>query len=332
MKTLKEHIESLRQSDWDYYQGFPRKEFIIPFLTDGNHSNFIRQFFKHAGKQQTINLIDIQDSEISKANHINSIFFLGILIANKLEYEKKYFDETINEKYRAFPFLWFLTSLGHDFGVKYEKDKKILTSILDIETLKNEFNIKKCLLKQRVSYINKTLFSHVRQYFMYRRFKSNRIDHGILAGLYFYDKLIKNRRRKKWNKCLDKYYALVSATIATHNIWIPNDKTACAYIKFGMKSLVNFKPITSKKSPLLYLLSIVDTIDPIKLYTNAFNDNDNDILENLLFDFKNDKIIIQNKHNSKLDFSKLLKKADGFEGWLDVEVEKDENSLIIVLK
>lgn len=338
MKSLKQHIIDLQQSDWDYYNNVSSMSLENPFVSNKNHSDFIKNYFKRSGKEPVLDLIEINNDKIIKAEHTNSIFFLGMLLHNNINITEKYFNEYNNENYKEFPFIWFLICLYHDFGMKHESSEELRNKIIDIDTLKSHFEIVHCLLDTTVTGIDQLLFNHIRQYFLYRRLHHKKIDHGILAGLYFYDRLVKNRiiqqkeKKKKlfWGKKLEKQYALVASVIAIHNIWFPNDNSACEYIKFEMKGLINAKPITLKKSPLLYILGIVDTVDPIKIYSNKHQIDY--ILTNLNIKFCDKELIIENNETSTLDFTQILHKSDNFKGWLDVDIIKEANKLTIKMK
>ncbi|MFW5701244.1 MAG: hypothetical protein ACOCWM_06090, partial [Cyclobacteriaceae bacterium] len=260
MKSIKQHIVDLNQSDWDYYHDYATKILSNPFGGGNNHSNFIKEYFKRSGKEIVLELIDIKDKEILKAAHTNSIFFLGILIHKNTDLNNDYFTELNKAGYKEFPFMWFLTCLFHDFAMQQEVSEKLLKKIVDIDGLYKYYGIRHKLLEKRVKGISRPLFNHIRNYFLYRRFKHKKIDHGILAGIYFYDRLVKNRIIKErernndlfWGKELEKQYGQIAAAIATHNIWFPTDKTACDYIKFEMKELINVKPISLRNFPLLF--------------------------------------------------------------------------------
>jgi hypothetical protein len=338
MKSIKQHINELNQSDWDYYYDFSSVVLTNPFDNHVTHSDFIKSYFKRSGKSIVLDLIDITDNEIFKAEHTNSIFFLGILLFKNTEIDKEYFKDYNSDSYKEFPFIWFLTCLFHDFGMKQESSKELLSNIIDIETLKKNYKIRYCFLEKNISGIDKLLFNHIRQYFLYRRLHHKKIDHGILAGLYFYDRLVKNRilKQKKntdglfWGKELEKQYALVASAISIHNMWFPNDKSACEYIKFEMKGLINAKPISLKKSPLLYLLGIVDTIDPIKIFGDKHSVDE--IIENLNIEFNTNELIIENNETSSLDFKYIIDKSENFKDWLDVDLIKEKDRLTIKMK
>ncbi len=110
---------------------------------------------------------------------------------------------------------------------------------------------------------------------------------------------------------------------------MPTSKTADKYREYGMDSLVNnYKPISIKDFPLLYLLGIVDTINPIKTYKGC---DPNYVLENLSIDFESNKIIIKNEDGSRLVFSDLIKNAKNFDGWLNIDVCSGKNKLELTL-
>jgi len=169
MKSIKEHIKDLKQSDWDYYHDFSKNPLFNPFDNSNRHSQFIEKYFKRSGKENVLDLISIHKKDIDKANHTNSIFFLGIILYNNTKTQKEYFKEYNRAGYKEFPFIWFLTCLFHDFGVNHESNMDLVSKVFDLDTLKNEFKIEHCLLDKKISGIDKVLFSHIRQYFTYRR-------------------------------------------------------------------------------------------------------------------------------------------------------------------
>lgn len=338
MKSIKQHIADLNPSDWDYYHDFATKILSNPFDENNSHSDFIKKYFKRSGKEFVLELIDIKDKEIYKAAHTNSIFFLGILIYKNTNVNKDYFTELNKAGYKEFPFMWFLTCLFHDFAMQQENSEELLKTVVDIDTLNETYKIKYKLLDKKVPGVSKLLFNHIRQYFLFRRFNHKKIDHGILGGIYFYDRLVKNRIIKEkernnalfWGKELEKQYAQVASAIATHNIWFPSDKTACDYIKFDMKELINSKPISLRNFPLLFLLGLVDTIDPIKTYAKDYEVDY--IINNLQLDFRDNTLVLENNTDSELDFNELIKKSDNLNGWLSVDIKKNKNSLEIEFK
>lgn len=335
MKSIQQSIIDLCQSDWDYYYDVSKVMLSNPFSGKISHTDFIKNYFRRSGKGAVLELIDIGEKEIFKSAHTNSIFFIGILIYKNTIFKRKYFLKMNNDGYYEFPFIWFLVCLFHDFAMQLENSGELLKRIVDIDTLNKTYSIKHKLLEKRVTGVSKLLFSYIRQYFHFRRFSHKKIDHGILGGLYFYDRLESNRIIKElennselyWGKEISKRYAQAAAVIATHNIWFPTENTASDYISFGMMGLINAKPISLKQSPLLFLLGLVDTIDPIKTYDSEFDVDY--IVKNLLLDFNSNEMIIEKNVNSKLDFDKIVIKSNSLKNWLNVEIKQQTNRLEI---
>lgn len=195
-----------------------------------------------------------------------------------------------------------MTSLFHDFAYQYELEESNLIEIKDLDSLHKKFNIENFLLEEKIDGISKKLFSCCKDYFIYRRDFMNRIDHGVFAGIYLYDRLVKIRQRKEteindplyWGKELEKQYALASASIAMHNIWMPKKTDEVVYKRFNLDKLIKFEPLKSKDHPLLYLLGIVDTLEPIKLFLDIDKGIDEKyIFDNLQLEFKVNSITFQ---------------------------------------
>lgn len=144
----------------------------------------------------------------------------------------------------------------------------------------------------------------INNYFEYRKKEMKSIDHGIVGGYIQFDKLIKNFKEQyenasNFNKIVDGafytdhnertlvwrkeqlwHFAFVADAILAHNIWYvdsSDDELARKYRKYGLDSLIVCKDegsidnrITLEKSPLLFFLAIVDTIEPTK-YFNTLN-------------------------------------------------------------
>ncbi len=84
-------------------------------------------------------------------------------------------------------------------------------------------------------------------------------------------------------------------------------------------------------SPLFYLLGIVDTIEPLKIYKDC-GFSDEYILKNLYFGFGNNSIKVSQAVRSELDFSKLLKQIKYFENWLDMDIKFNDNNFELIFK
>lgn len=118
----------------------------------------------------------------------------------------------------------------------------------------------------------------------------HRVDHGIVGGYLFYDRMIKNYmlaylcsnnetgstqnlgdfhyRNRHFCKEQLTIFSYISDCILSHNIFkqAPNMRTL--YEEYQLIDLLeeNFKTITFESNPLLYILAISDTLEPIKAY------------------------------------------------------------------
>jgi len=342
MKSILQSFRDLKQTDWDYYDDIHDKVLNNPFAVKSNpidHDRFVHDYFYRSGKANILKIDYLLPNSHLNKNHTNSIFFLGILIHKNTDFQNL-IRSTSNNYLDDFSFLWFLTSLFHDYAYSFENDQHNLNTISDFNTLIQYFQIDSInnLLDQKIKGINSKLFQSIVEYFNFRIVCHRKIDHGILAGVYLFDKLVKIRidKEKKgckdynWGKEIEKTYAMAASAIAVHNIWIPSSKDKDLYKHFGLKQLVDFKPIKMIDSPLLYLFGIVDTIDPVKTFSK--NHSEEYILDNLEIDLTNKTLYIGNKKGSKLDFSELNKKSDNYLGWLNVSLTKNTNSLLIKMK
>lgn len=340
MKSILQSFKDLKQEDWDYYKDIHDKDLENPFLEKTiTHEKFICDYFYRSGKANILKIKnELPDLDFPK-NHTNSIFFLGVLIHKNTDF-KNWICSTNNNHLDDFSFLWFLTSLFHDYAYSFENDLKNLYIVSDFDSMIKHFHIATTdnLLDQDYKEMNSKLFQSIINYYNYRIICHSKIDHGILAGMYLYDKLVKIRIDKEnkgckdfnWDKGIEKIYALAASAIAVHNIWLPSAKDKALYKHFGLNQLIDFEPIKMHNSPLLYLFGIVDTIDPIKSFTKKHSDDY--ILDNLMIEFTSKTLYIENRKGSKLDFNEINKKSDNLLGWLNVSLTKKADSLLIRMK
>lgn len=346
METLLDLYLNVDKAVWDYYSEInPNVKALNPFVENPNlaecHQQFIRDYFRLAGKTDVLKqfaTFDILSDD--RAMHTNSVFFLGVLIRENTIFKTHLFYEKRSKlNYPIFPFLWFLSVLFHDFGMKNELDPKILDEVNGLEDLYRKYDVNHFILNEMPKNIPMNLFAEIERYFNYRR-SHNKVDHGILAGIYLFDRLVKIRKYKRshqddelsWHPSLDKKYALAATAIACHNIWTiaPNNPDCESYVNAGLDYLIqpSFEAISVSSFPLLCLFGIVDTIDPIKLYMrDGFEPKT--ILENLEMSFFKREVTVRNRPDSPLSFKKLVKQANGLIGWIAVNVTATDNSLVI---
>jgi len=335
MKNLQEHIAELNQEDWDYYYPINGNHIGNPFTEQISHENFIKRYFKRGGKEKIFkSYFNVKSSFLKHSKHTNSIFFLGILIRKYTKLDIK--NQFNTPGYSLFPFLWFLACLFHDMGYDYEEIDEYKNQIWDIDSLKKELKIKFDFSTKNIKEVPKTILKNISKYYVWKRFVRNSLDHGIVAGYYLYDKLVKNRKYRLkqnnnelfWQSNLDDQYAEVAALIASHNIWFANSETEESYRTFQINELIGHSRINYHDFPMFFLLGLVDSIDPIKTFID--NSNNVQIIDNLKIDFSKTSMSFGTKSLGLSEFEKLKKKCEDLELWLDVNVKVERNLITII--
>jgi len=349
MKSLFQEIQDL--NNWDYYNRDQKSE-ISDWNDNFKNQLFIKNFLKISGKESVVSHFftrELSNAGVSlenfeRATHTNSVFFIGSLLYEKLLLKDKINFVREDRKGDEFPFIWFLTSLVHDFGNFAEDDKSNFPHITeDISSLGLTHNLldydgDSGYLKAAYDDYKdpiKSIIKEIPNYFKdaFNGKKSShgaeKIEHGIYTGLLLYDGLVKNRIERKeqqdrgvekgfyWKADLDKFYALASFAIAIHNMRRDGIVENPEDLKFSIDA-----------EPFLFLFALADTIEPIKTF---HSEDPEDVLKNILIDVQEDKIILQNALDSKLDFSKLVEKVCGLASWLDVKVCNEGDKLTIYI-
>lgn len=184
--------------------------------------------------------------------------------------------------------------------------------------------------------------------------KIRHYDHGIVGGFWLYDSLMKNyykmyMREKEFNHNTHSEYFYVNGNryfskeqhmvfayladcIISHNIWPANEETYEIYKKCELNELVepNFKKISFRDNPILFILAIADTIDPIKLYSDVTNVQEIDIWRGIDMIFERNRVVIK-VMDARLSFGRLKNKIKGTENWIDVDVSICSEDKTIVI-
>ncbi len=354
MHNLLERIIELKNSEWDYYSDRIHDELSTdlsnPFK-DGvdrrQHFTFIETYFKIAGKGDVFEYFSLNEDVFNRAIHTNSVFFLGCLLYKHLDLKGKMNIEQFNSGDHFF-FVWFMTVLSHDLAYDYEMNSCKYTKDInygDIDGLKRMLNIEDkfdLLSEKKFNNTDKILVENIGNYYKYRYTEHCKIDHGIVAGLNLFQALEKNRtvmnRKPKeergkldWSEKLKPLYAQASFAVSVHNIWAPQtQETAEQYKEYGIENLQVVFPISFQDFPLLFLLGLVDTLDPVKVF---YDTSPQCVLANISICFiNNNTIVFQNKEGSCLDFKELHTRAKSLVGWLNVKVSADPNPLTIKIE
>lgn len=258
----------------------------------------------------------------SRARHSSITFLMGMVFeefgALMQKIETMFSLNDTKQKYA----LWTLTSLNHDRG--YTSDR-LGNPKLDFEKsfgynlLLDSYENTKL---QKLTTINATpphtmayTYDEIRRYDQYardyhsREEGQERIDHGILGGQILFDELIKRYVSTGKISEFDWLQLRCSAlTIAQHNIFkSPSAKDDEHYRKFSLDRLLSKSAFRiSSATPLLLLLSLVDTVECVKRFSQSETDKKYlqtlTVLQSIQAEVSRDQIT--------LDFSQLRKEIE----------------------
>ena len=130
----------------------------------------------------------------------------------------------------------------------------------------------------------------VTRYFNYCINELKHIDHGIVGGFLFYDRIIKNYlaaylsalsnatsflnlgdfcfRGRHFSENQLPVFSYISDCIIAHNIWKAPASMRGKYKEYLLDKALDEKyvPISFNSNPLLYILVVADTLEPTKIY------------------------------------------------------------------
>lgn len=225
---------------------------------------------------------------------------------------KKYAESNSEICYDAkFSFLYnryFSNSFHQMFITSKNNTNKNQLSPKDYDRINNGFNIKieyannSIDCRKKVILKNSNFYkSTIEKYYVYRKNEMGVFDHGILGGYMLFDNLVKNYVNKMANKAnktefiVDdrrcsieqiSLFAYMADCIVSHNIFFPNPSDKGIYREYGLNELIEYhKPIKFDSNPLLFLLYLVDSIDPIKYFEQKTNSKYDEILKSIDIDF-----------------------------------------------
>lgn len=283
----------LDKNKWDYYgNSWYQPSDIINLFSNGE--SFIKSYLENG--QKLSERTSFQIDELSSSNRIKhtlSIYLLGILFYDKCLTIRRSVEKQLTQSERwithegemtPFTYYWFLICFFHDLG--YCLETKKIADALDDLIIYQEGKLSAILPTNYRSNLGipSIIRDNIHKYFKYRYMERNCIDHGIIGAKLFFDERFDHYELKKkkygmrnfienkryWsNTILQNIHLPVAWTIAAHNVWFDNGNTeyTSKYRDYGLDGLIIKKPIISiTKHPLLSLLSIVDSIDPIKFF------------------------------------------------------------------
>ncbi len=227
---------------------------------------FIKEHFQEELKNKKIRAC-LELITPFRAVHTVSAFLLGLTIRDKLQFDTRNWRRLPGAKSArgSFDLFWSWICLFHDVGYYYEDNPKKFSDIRSLDGLIERLGLKHNLLK--VSEHKKL----IEKYFNKRLMGSARVlDHGIVGAVLLYDALMDLSNNSMVYSRIKRYeffYAKICDTIALHNMWRATEATMEEYREYNLNELIpenNCHIIYYKDNPVLYLLALVDSIDPIK--------------------------------------------------------------------
>ena len=183
-------------------------------------------------------------------------------------------------------------------------------------------------------------------------------NHGIIGGYLLFDRLLKGYasaymhshpnqtedypdikdfswRGKAFSIEQIPLFAHIADCIIAHNIWKADAAAEAKYRECGLGKLVgdNFKKIRFQENPLLFILSVVDTIEPYKIYglPSAMGRDALRIWKSIDLSFQNNILTVASRYKCR-PIEKMYQKAKGLKSWVDITdviVGNDGKSLSI---
>lgn len=360
MSLLKRFLELEKDSESCYYRLTKSK----PISDPKESMDFIKEYFGLGRKEDILSENEMEGFKKSgKHRHTVSLYFLGVLL--KDVFNKKiedYLKQTINfgcNNY-YYTYTWFVCCLFHDMAWNLEKEKLKVVGGENFEDLFDNIFIEKFKIENHFYkhiYINgkKIVFQYsfdlFKKYLYYRYDHKREIEHGIVAGILLYDRLIKNYNNK-WRQCKNSmvdscyteeyfsyndrvwrkehkdHFAYIADCISSHNIWNSEDKEL--YLKYGLKDLIieNDNLIEFDKNPLLFMLAILDTIEPVKFFEKYSSD---DVWRNIDISYNANSIKIKIDSLFFINYTKWFDKIRTLKDWIKIDIIVKKNVLELIL-
>lgn len=337
-----------KKREWKYYNRLRINEF--PLNDENTAWDFIEKYYKVGEKNAVFDKF-IDKSKL-RNRHTVSVFFLGIILSETIL--GKAYKESLKPDFR---YLWFISSLYHDYSylIEWDKKKYPISKFKNIASINTHFDIKYNILDDS----NAKIFNNqiVKSYFKYKLQEFKELDHGIIGGILLYDRMRKNyeiayQRHNDlhlnaikevfefkgllWSECQYDYFAQVADTIIAHNMWFcTNPINQPTYKKYSLDELIikdktdEIKKYRRDENPFLFLLVIADSLEPIK--RKEFEKySSHELLEKIKIETSKDTIIVE-VLDKKLDYLKWFGSIKGIEEWMQVKVEIDMNKLTIFI-
>ena len=273
----------------------------------------------------------------------------------KFEYRKKSNDFKIIMKNHDFPInsfrIYHNYNAYYDLGIIYPAPCYFKTNPImpyRIANSKNNPRPNNRIIFNNGTIITRSMYprSTVFNYLEYCKMNEdiNHYDHGIVGGLWLYDSLVKNYYLSyislnnpridfndfyvndlHFNTNQFSIFAYLADCIISHNMWFATDYgTIELYKKCGLEQLIPplAQPIQFDTNPLLFILALADTLEPIKT-CSSLDIAPIDILNNIKCNFSCGCILLSFENVAM--FTMMANKLNDLDSWLAINVQIYEN-------
>lgn len=350
MKNLYEIYSSLlaNEENWNPTRKSDIEHDIDIIFKEPNTKNFIMEILFYSEDLHPLAIktyhylktdIEEQKNFLEKiSKHAISLYFLGIYFLSHLSLANLNLPKWDSNKHRNFLHHWLAISFFHDLGYFIEKNQQIypIAEYCKLDNILKKIGVSFDLRETE----NLKIISN---YFEYRVQQHQLIDHGIIGAFMLYDALMKYDQE---HQKLEEAGAIIfsehlthgesnrnniaeyAKIIAAHNMWYATDLAGkIIYKNYNLDELIAKEDgshrININQNPLLFLLCLFDTVEPLKRYIG-----DNQSYENIEKILKNINIDLQ-KESSKIiihiidDVGQVLSEhASTLEEWIDVRFNK----------
>jgi len=180
-------------------------------------------------------------------------------------------------------------------------------------------------------------------YFKYRIEQHHTLDHGIIGADKLYSDLLSNYK-SAYNSSKDRYnnysnftyqnrafsceqfpvFAYIADCISCHNMYMCNDDICSrnTYYKYNLDDLLpeNYRKISYDENPLLYVLCLSDTLEPMKRFWNT--ESEINILKRINFEYNHESrcvsISIDKSVAEGENGKKYIKDIKELELWMEI--------------
>lgn len=314
------------------------------FAADDLHvkcEEFIENHFILGSKANAIE-VSYREKYKEKGKHIHtvSLYSLGAVLENMFfsriqnDLKNKGIDNGWYSE-KEYKYTWFLTALYHDIASCVEN-----LNSEEVPCCRN------CPFKRRTTFLNSKTgrFGEelVKNYCRYR-VASGKQDHGIFAGMMFYNKLFNNFHNRtknhdwnrepvfemngvKWRREHLDHFAYVADAIICHNIWTVqenDDAGVDTYKKYNLEELIisnENKKLSVQEYPLHFMLCLLDTIEPVKRFTKM---SAYDVLNNISVEKHSEngiRIAWNDRIKQETDFWTWIKNITGMKDWMKLDI------------